>query len=181
MPELWFLVVTPAGEVTPGSTGLADKTADMRRVPVDTDLVMYVPRREALEVNLFATVVVTVSMGVAPETYYGTAVFVGQFRDMDAPLTGETAEHIRNVVAVVLRRNAQAEKALQEVATQDVVTNLSRETAHMREAWESCSLDSVESFRVDAVRWLGDQSELSSSTLRLADWDEVYRSFKQQS
>lgn len=42
------------------------------------------------------------------------------------------------------------------------------------EVWEHLNMDSFESFRADALRYLSDRSELRKSTLDGADWAEVY-------
>jgi hypothetical protein len=41
------------------------------------------------------------------------------------------------------------------------------------------SMESLEIFRADAIRWLGDHSELTSKTMDMADWEEVYGHFSQ--
>jgi hypothetical protein len=45
-------------------------------------------------------------------------------------------------------------------------------------AFEVMSMDTLEVFRRDAEAWLGDKSELDGDVYGLADWNELYDTFK---
>jgi 8-oxo-dGTP diphosphatase len=64
-------------------------------------------------------------------------------------------------------------------ATSAVIRALSANTSRdaFTEVWERIQHSSAADFRADAIRVLGDVSELSTSTLNLADWTEVYATF----
>lgn len=67
-----------------------------------------------------------------------------------------------------------------EEATSRVSTHLheSDETRNQRSLWESCSMESAEQFRINAVAILGDRTEVGSADLRAANWTELYEWFK---
>ncbi|MFF4606138.1 hypothetical protein ACFY12_25780 [Streptomyces sp. NPDC001339] len=60
-------------------------------------------------------------------------------------------------------------------ATHKVAELLLTEVGMRHELWESCSLDDPDAFRNDAIRLLGDLTEISSRDLRDADWDHLWR------
>lgn len=62
-------------------------------------------------------------------------------------------------------------------ATRSVIRNLHREVSMYREAWEGINRDDMATFTRQAMAWLGDKSELRSSTLNGADWAAVYAHF----
>lgn len=61
-------------------------------------------------------------------------------------------------------------------ATLWVTRNLMRELHMYFCAWEQFNLDSLEVFKKQASKWLGDKSELSTQTIECADWRKVYES-----
>ncbi|WP_086668039.1 hypothetical protein [Lentzea kentuckyensis] len=68
-------------------------------------------------------------------------------------------------------------------ATNDVFRNLQR-AKDDRDVWgsagETFSFTSHETYREQAMKWLGDNSELSQKTIEAADWNEVYDYFRAQ-
>jgi hypothetical protein len=40
------------------------------------------------------------------------------------------------------------------------------------------SLTDLDSFKQQAIAWLGDRTELASKTINAADWAEIYECFK---
>lgn len=59
-------------------------------------------------------------------------------------------------------------------------TETGEQSWQTEEAWTHMSADSVESFRADCMSYLGDKSNLATSTLRTADWEAVYDYFINQ-
>lgn len=84
------------------------------------------------------------------------------------------------------RFNADGSK-IWKSSTDHVFRNLQGEVLHSGgglradHTWELFPLDSLEHFQDEAISWLGEHSELSSSTLRHADWDAVYAYCKEMS
>jgi hypothetical protein len=74
------------------------------------------------------------------------------------------------------RETATDEVKTSQRATNDVLRNLDKDHPDysFTRAWERMSLDSLERFTEDAKAWLGDRSELGTSTLEKANWQEVY-------
>ncbi|MFE7313827.1 hypothetical protein ACFU7T_12070 [Streptomyces sp. NPDC057555] len=59
--------------------------------------------------------------------------------------------------------------------TRQVMENLFKEQNHMIPAGEQFSVESMEQYRKEAQAWLGDRSELSGRVMRNADWEEIWR------
>ena len=74
----------------------------------------------------------------------------------------------------------EAKPTTSAASTRHVRRNLSRETSHMTEAWESFSLASLEEFTEDAKRWLSDATELSSRTIDSADYEAIFTELSNQ-
>ncbi|MFD8789253.1 hypothetical protein [Streptomyces vinaceus] len=70
-------------------------------------------------------------------------------------------------------------------ATRKVFLELQKEHPehHMHAVWEHLMgvETSLETFRLSAVGWLGDRTELSTAEIKSADWPEVYKYFKEYS
>lgn len=66
-------------------------------------------------------------------------------------------------------------------ATRAVTRNLAKDHPDygLWEVWQRLPYGSLEAFRASAEAWLKDRSELASKTLGDADWEEVYRTFKE--
>ncbi|MGD3109538.1 hypothetical protein [Streptomyces sp. YGL11-2] len=62
-------------------------------------------------------------------------------------------------------------------ATNTVAELLRTEVAMRHELWESCCLDDPGTFQSDAIRLLGDLTEVSSRDLRNANWADLWRDF----
>lgn len=64
-------------------------------------------------------------------------------------------------------------------ATRAVIRNLSREDGIWDCAGDRFATQPLELFISDSVKWLGDKSNLRSSTIDSANWPEVYAAFRE--
>lgn len=58
--------------------------------------------------------------------------------------------------------------------TETVIRALSREVRMYTPAHEGMTVESLDLFREQASRWLGDKTRLATRTIRGADWEAVY-------
>lgn len=65
-------------------------------------------------------------------------------------------------------------------STRAVIRNLSIESGIWDSPGERFAVQPLELFIADAKSWLGDRSNLRSSTIDSADWVEVYAAFREE-
>jgi hypothetical protein len=102
----------------------------------------------------------------------------GSLRRRAAAAVAEAQELRKLAIRLNHLADEQAAKKTNKAATKHVFRNLQRDLSMWNLVGESFPMDSMESYRDAAKRWLGDKSELSTTTIEEADWTEVYEYFR---